>query len=209
MRLLAILLFMIFPLSAFAELGLYTSIESYIQEIENVTTNNEINKHGWLTQVSPNKKWHVVFKINQPSRIHILKADNAGILKIYVISKIDLENPQPSNPVDDFGFNGNNSFYIAFAPTAHTRVTNDFSLIKGKWYLVSENRTELAQCGQGDSSETFYSLESFTNYITGGIKEQRYSEKDCKPVKLVKKKRKFSLVPLSDFYPFMEIVPKQ
>ena len=208
MRLLAILLFMIFPLSAFAELGLYTSIESYIQEIENVTTNNEINKHGWLTQVSPNKKWHVVFKINQPSRIHILKADNAGILKIYVISKIDLENPQPSNPVDDFGFNGNNSFYIAFAPNSHTRVTNDFSLIKGKWYLVSENLTELAQCGQGDSSETFYSLESSTNYLTGEIKEQRYSEKDCKPVKLVKKKRKFSLVALSDFYPFMEIEPQ-
>ena len=112
---------------------------------------------------------------------------------------------------DELAFNANNEFHfsIQLVQQGNETRTYYFQLIKNEWFLTRESHSQLRPCGEGDDATMADGSDISTNYLTGEIEEQEYSEKDCNPLKLVKKKSKFSLVRLSDFYPFMEIAPKQ
>ena len=188
---------------------LYSSVDEYVQAATKVKINKN-NPREYYGVTSENKKWHVGFAhdgISGEGFLYVLEVNKQGKLKLASRSSLS-EYAGLTVFADEITMYANDGFSVTFG-YGQSRTNYDFQRIKNNWFVTSANHTELAQCGQGDNSETFYSLEASTNYLTGEIKEQRYSEKDCKPLKLIKKKQKFSLVPLTDFYPLMEIAPKQ
>ena len=217
MKILGILLFLIsFNLQAEK---LYSSVDDYLKT---VTTFSEeqlqyVKEHPEYQYpnraVSKNKRWYVGYEPEGTSRsvfLYLLEANKQGKLKL--VSRVDTnEERQYPYLFEEVAFDDNDKFSVSIQliEQGNASHTYYFQLIKSKLYLVRDDYSYSANCGEGDNSETYFSLEASTNYLTGEIKEQRYSEKDCKPLKLVKKKRKFSLVALSDFYPFMEIEPQQ
>ena len=217
MKIVSVLLFLIsFNLQAEE---LYSSVDDYLKT---VTTFSEeqlqyVKEHPEYQYpnraVSKNKRWYVGYEPNETSRsvfLYLLEANKQGKLKL--VSRVDT-NEEWRLPYlfQELTFDGNDKFNISMTivQSGHVTLTYYFQLIKSKWFLARDERNELGRCGEGDDAEVSDSLQVSTNYLTGQIKEQRYSEKDCKPLKLIKKKRKFSLVSLSDFYPYMEIAPQQ
>lgn len=209
MKVFSILFMLLCSFSVQAE-GVYSSVDEYVQAATKVKINaNEDNYKEHYRVASKNKRWHVGFASEVASNtgfLYVLEANKQGKLKLESKSHSAPEDMKWTFFVDEITMYANDGFSVTFG-SGQSRSTYDFQLRENKWFLISEVHTELAQCGEGENSETSYSLQTSTNYLTGEIEEQRYREKDCKPLKLVKKKRKFSLVPLSDFYPFMEIEP--
>ena len=217
MKIVSVLLFLIsFNLQAEE---LYSSVDDYLKTVTTFSEEQLQNakKHPEYQYpnraVSKNKRWHVGYEpggTSESAFLYLLEANKQGKLKLVSCINTNEEWRLPYL-FEELTFDDNDKFHVSIQliQNGNASHTYYFQLIKSKWYLVKDDYHALAQCGEGDNSETFYSVEASTNYLTGRIKEQRYSEKDCKPVKLVKKKRKFSLVPLSDFYPFMEIEPQQ
>ena len=163
--------------------------------------------------VSKNKRWYIGYEpvgTSESVFLYLLEANKQGKLKL--VTRIH-DDSAGFNPYvfRELVFDANDKFHVstAIVPRADVTYTYYFQLIKNKWFLARDERNELGRCGEGDNAEMSDSLQVSTNYLTGKIVEQRYSEKDCKPLKITKKKRKFSLVSLSNFYPFMEIEPQQ
>ena len=215
MKILGILLFLIsFNLQAEK---LYSSVDDYLKTVttfseDQLQYRNEHPEYEYPNRaVSKNKRWYVGYEPNGTSQsafLYVLEANKQGKLKL--VSKIndDREGFIPY-VFSELVFDANDKFHVSTptVPRADVTYTYHFQLVKNKWYLVRDERNELGRCGEGDDAEMPDSLQVSTNYLTGSIEEQRYSEKDCKPLKLAKTKRKFSLVALTDFYPFMEIAP--
>ena len=217
MKILSVLLFLIsFNLQAEV---LYSSVDDYLKTVTTFSDEHLkfIKDHPDYQYpnraVSKNKRWYVGYEPNETSRsvfLYVLEANKQGKLKLVNRVNTNAEWQYPY-AFEEVAFDSNDKFNVSIQLIEQGNASHIyyFQLIKNKWYLVRDNYSELAQCGEGDNSETFYSLEASINYLTGEIKEQRYREKDCKPLKLIKKKVKFSLVALADFYPYMEIAPKQ
>ena len=216
MKIVSVLLFLIsFNLQAEE---LYSSVDDYLKTVRTLSEDQlkYIKEHPEYEDpsraVSKNKRWYVGYGPGGTVRsayLYLLEANKQGKLKL--VTKINTsEEMQYAYLFEEVAFDSNDKFNVSIQliEKGNASHTYYFQLIKSKWYLVRDDYSYSANCGEGDNSETYYSLEASTNYLTGEVKEQRYSEKDCKPLKLVKKKRKFSLVPLSDFYPFMEIEPQ-
>ena len=217
MKILSVLLFLIsFNLQAEE---LYSSVDDYLKTVTNFSEEQLQNakkqpEYQYPNRaVSKNKRWHVGYESVGTSEsvfLYLLEANKQGKLKL--VSKIN-DDVAGFNPYvfRELIFDTDDKFHVSTptAPRADVTYTYYFQLIKNKWYLARDSRSELGRCGEGDAAEMSDSLEVSTNYLTGKIVEQRYNEKDCKPLKMTKKKRKFSLISLSDFYPFMEIEPQQ
>ena len=195
---------------------LYSSVDDYLKTLPAVNEEQQSNKElpkDPSRAVSKNKRWYVGYGPGGTARsayIYLLEANKQGKLKL--VTKINTnEEWQLPYLFEEVAFDDNDKFHVSIQliQNGNASHTYYFQLIMSKWYLVKDDYHALAQCGEGDNSETFYSIEASTNFLTGKIKEQRYSEKDCKPLKLIKKKVKFSLVALADFYPYMEIEPQQ
>ncbi|MGB2831614.1 MAG: hypothetical protein WBC07_01600 [Methylotenera sp.] len=215
MKIISILLLLL-SLNLQAE-ELYSSVDDYLKTLPAVNEEQQFNKELPKEQdpsraVSKNKRWYVGYGpggTNYSAYLYLLEANKQGKLKL--VTKIDTnEEWQYPYLFEEVAFDSNDKFNVSIqlVQGGHASHTYYFQLIKNRWYLVGDNFSELAQCGEGDDAQESDSLQVSTNYLTGKIEEQRYSEKDCNPLKLVKKKRKFSLVPLTDFYPYMEIAPK-
>ena len=218
MKIVSVLLFLIsFNLQAEE---LYSSVDDYLKT---VTTFSEeqlqyVKEHPEYQYpnraVSKNKRWYVGYEPNETSRsvfLYVLEANKQGKLKL--VNRVNT-NAKWQYPYlfEEVAFDSDDKFNVSIQliEQGNASHTYYFQLIKNKWYLVKDEYSELGICGEGEDAGTVGGrLELSTNFVTGEIKEQRYSEKDCKPLKLIKKKRKFSLVSLSDFYPYMEIAPQQ
>ena len=216
MKILSVLLLLV-SLNLQAE-ELYSSVDDYLKTLPAVNGEQQFNKELPKEQdpsraVSKNKKWYVGYGpggTNYSGYLYLLEANKQGKLKL--VTRIN-DDSADFNPYvfRELVFDANDKFHVstAIVPRADVTYTYYFQLIKNKWFLARDERNELGRCGEGDNAEMSDSLQVSTNYLTGKIVEQRYSEKDCKPLKITKKKRTFSLVSLSDFYPFMEIEPQQ
>ena len=218
MKILIVLLLLV-SLNLQAE-ELYSSVDDYLKTVRTLSEDQlkYIKEHPEYEDpsraVSKNKRWYVGYGPGGTVRsayLYLLEANKQGKLKL--VTKINTsEEMQYAYLFEEVAFDSNDKFNVSIQliEKGNASHTYYFQLIKNKWYLVKDDYSELGICGEGEDAGTVADrLKVSTNYLTGIIEDQRYSEKDCKPLKLVKKKRKFSLVPLTDFYPFMEIAPKQ
>lgn len=218
MKILSVLLFLIsFNLQAEE---LYSSVDDYLKTVRTLSEDQlkYIKEHPEYEDpsraVSKNKKWYVGYGpggTNLSAYLYLLEANKQGKLKL--VTKINTNKEwQLPYLFEDIAFDANDKFHVSIQLISNGNVSHiyHFQLIQNKWFLVRDDYSGLGNCGEGDDADTYSnSLQVSTNYLTGEIKEQRYSEKNCKPLKLVKKKGKFTLVSLPDFYPYMEIAPKQ
>jgi hypothetical protein len=197
---------------------LYSSVDDYLKTITTVNEDQlKYNREHPKKQienraVSKNKRWYVGYEpvgTSESVFLYLLESNKQGKLKL--VSRVNT-NQDWKIPYlfEELAFDANDKFHFSINIVQSPNVSHIyyFKLIKNKWFLARDDRSELGRCGEGDNAEVSDSLNLSTNYLTGEVKEQRYSENDCKPLKLTKNKHKFSLVPLSDFYPFMEIKPQ-
>ncbi|HEY6093685.1 MAG TPA: hypothetical protein VIU93_01910 [Gallionellaceae bacterium] len=194
---------------------LYSSVDEYVEANTIEDKNNPRNANGqhieqhYNRAVSPNGKWHAGYEPNGTSEsafLYLLEKDSLGKFKLVSRNNTNKDWKAPYL-FEDLAFDANDKFHVSIqiVLSGNAGHTYFFQLINGKWFLVKDNYSVLGPCGKGDSAEMFYSTEMSTNYLTGEIEEQRYSKEDCKPLQKIKKKHSLSVVPLSDFYPFMEI----
>lgn len=216
MKILSFLLMLFCGCSVQAEV-LYSSVDEYIEANATVSENElkyfreHPSEQHYNRAISQNKKWHAGYEPNGTSEsafLYLLEANEQGKLKLVSRNNTD-ENFKWPYLFDQLAFDANDKFHVSIqiVLSGNAGHTYFFQLIKDKWFLVRDQYSVSGPCGEGDNAETSFSLVMSTDYLSGEIEEQRYSKKDCKPLPLIKKKRKFTIVPLSDFHPFMEIEP--
>lgn len=196
---------------------LYSSVDEYVEANTIIDKNNPRNTNGQHSEqhynraVSPNGKWHAGYEPNGTSEsafLYLLEKNTQGKLKLVSRSNTS-EDWKVPYLIEGLAFDANDKFHVSIQIilSGNAGHTYFFQLVKDKWFLVKDNYSVLGPCGEGDNAETAFSLKMSTDYLTGEIEEQRYSKEDCKPLQPIIKKLNFSIVPLSDFYPFMEIAP--